>query len=1397
MDSAPKLDETKFLELPGELQHLLEFLAVVNSYVSAPTLGELPYLRSRVNEKLLKEQLRDLAAHSWLVVDRRWRYCINIRFADSLTVRSLREGRFEEYAQVVLDQLSHAFKPQMSSYNYWSSEKEFLRDLRIHALLDDFVKVDEMMRARLPLRDFGLQPETVMQAVFGKWEQEGLLDHLSDRMFLVWVAPQLLAGRPMPLVQVPGLLRRYETALADEATLREPSMNQLAGRLLWHSLMQGDTSAPWCMKPEGPDRPRTVEWMTWTAARTLLSGRHDEALEQFMQALQLERKLNRRRTGGFGNRFDEVFLVALLLKGEAASTHLAEEVLSPKNPTSPLSMPLQVMLRLRKTGKLSLEDPLFSSNEGDTVMDLRVRMLLHHMTGVPLPAIVLRRAMELVRLARDTGHLWLAAELADACCEHLPKGAADRRVLSDEARVLHERLGTRPLGDLVTAKENWRQVLDAMLLVARNATPEKGAKVARAVEERLVWVLERHEQPWLPHHTVSPVLQKRNKTGRWSAGKLLTLKKLAMEGHQMTFLTEADREICRGIRKVDSRGYATSFELDLRKAWPHLIGHPQVFWSSALDVPVRIEEGRPEVLVQSGPGGDLHVFLTPALPPDREINVGDWLLIGESTFELHLYRMTAELLQLYRIIGAKGVLVPATGRRELDAAVAAVAAVVPLHAEASHAKARELQPDGRLRLFLTPWNEGLRMMMRAQPLGDDGPAFAPGEGREHVIATVGDEPVRTTRDLDSEQATADRLVQECPALGEWDLTSEDLFLREPQDCLEALEQLAALDGDVLLRWPEGQRLSVSRRLDGGMLRISAKKSGSWFDLDGELQIDPDQVISLRRLLEAARETGGRFVALGEGRFLALTGRFRKQLALLGDCALTEGKRGVRVPELSLHALAELFDEVELADVEGAWRRQKSAFERSTRQDAPLPDGLQVQLREYQVDGFRWMMRLAAWGAGCALADDMGLGKTVQALAVLAARATVGPSLVVAPLSVCGNWLDECARFAPRLRVTLYRGTNREGVLEGARAGDVIVTSYGLLQSDAEAFSMVRWATAVLDEAQAIKNTSALRTQAAYQLQADFRVVTTGTPVENHLGELWSLFHFLNPGLLLTKQAFVERFQGPIEHDHDEAAHRNLRKLIQPFILRRTKAQVLPELPSRTEILRSVQLSDEEMNLYEALRQDAVARIEAMKKRPGRQLEILAEFTRLRLAACHPRLALANSCVASSKLQAFGELVEELLDNGHKALVFSQFVKHLELICAHLDAAGVTYQYLDGSTPLEARRERVDAFQNGQGDLFLISLKAGGFGLNLTAADYVIHMDPWWNPSVEDQASDRAHRIGQSRPVTIYRLVARDTIEEKIVGLHQTKRELAQNLLDGADLSGQLNADDLLALITDG
>jgi SNF2 family DNA or RNA helicase len=476
-------------------------------------------------------------------------------------------------------------------------------------------------------------------------------------------------------------------------------------------------------------------------------------------------------------------------------------------------------------------------------------------------------------------------------------------------------------------------------------------------------------------------------------------------------------------------------------------------------------------------------------------------------------------------------------------------------------------------------------------------------------------------------------------------------------------------------------------------------------------------------------------------------------------------------------------------------RMKQAFNTHFK----IPQEFNAELRGYQKEGFEWLMRCAMWGVGACLADDMGLGKTVQALAVILTRATEGATLVVAPASVCRNWEDEIKKFTPTLNAIQFGEGDRAATVDQAGANDIVITTYDLMTREADHFTKKYFKTIILDEAQAIKNRSTKRSDTAMQLQGDFKIIMSGTPLENHLGELWNLFQFANPGLLGSLDFFNDRFAYPIEKYGDDDRRDQLRRLVQPFILRRKKDEVLQELPEKTEITLTVELTAEERAFYEALRRQAVEMLETKFTEGGgegqKQIQILAEIMRLRRAACHPRLVDEKAdFVDSSKLRLFAEIVEELLENGHKALVFSQFVGHLALIEEYVKKRGIAYQYLDGQTPLPTRQKRIKAFQDGDGELFLISLKAGGVGLNLTAADYVIHMDPWWNPAVEDQATDRAHRIGQEKPVTVYRLVTEETIEEKILKLHAQKRDLADSLLSGADAGVRLSADELLELI---
>jgi SNF2 family DNA or RNA helicase len=483
-----------------------------------------------------------------------------------------------------------------------------------------------------------------------------------------------------------------------------------------------------------------------------------------------------------------------------------------------------------------------------------------------------------------------------------------------------------------------------------------------------------------------------------------------------------------------------------------------------------------------------------------------------------------------------------------------------------------------------------------------------------------------------------------------------------------------------------------------------------------------------------------------------------------------------------------------ADWQQLTERLASSISLAPRPPAALAD----TLRDYQIEGYAWLSRVAAWGAGACLADDMGLGKTIQAIAVLLDRARHGPALVLAPTSVALNWVTELQRFAPNLSPVVYGDEpDRARCLARLRKKDVLIVSYGLLVRDIDLLAGAAFATLVIDEAQALKNATTRRARAARRLDAKFRIALSGTPFENHLGELWSLFAIIFPGLLGSWEQFRERFAGPVERGKDPEARAALSRVLRPFLLRRTKAEVARELPSRTEIEVPVVLSKEEWEMYEDARLAAVAELGRAGKQlrdQQRRFQILAALTRLRLLASHPRLHDPRSQLASSKTRRLLELLDELRSEGHRALVFSQFTSHLALVASALEHAGYTSLYLDGSTPAAERARRIARFQAGEAEVFLLSLKAGGTGINLTAADYVIHLDPWWNPAVEDQATDRAHRIGQTKPVTVYRLIARGTIEEQIVRMHGDKRALVAGVLDGTDVAGRLTTKDLLALL---
>jgi superfamily II DNA or RNA helicase len=592
----------------------------------------------------------------------------------------------------------------------------------------------------------------------------------------------------------------------------------------------------------------------------------------------------------------------------------------------------------------------------------------------------------------------------------------------------------------------------------------------------------------------------------------------------------------------------------------------------------------------------------------------------------------------------------------------------------------------------------------------------------------------------------------------------------------------------------------------GGVRLSVSSGVDWFDLDAAVDFG-GQSLPLADLLVALRRKES-LVRLGDGSVGVVPEDWLRRYAPLAAAATeVEGKRlrFGRAQGALLDALLDARrDEASVSVDEGfeAMRREIGAFTSIAPVDAPA--GFIGTLRDYQRQGLGWFLFLRRFGFGGCLADDMGLGKTIMVLALLAwwrearasDRSAPRPSLIVVPRSLVQNWMNEAAKFTPHLSVLDYSRTGRAASAEVIAEHDIVLTTYGTVRRDAPRLADVPFEYVILDEAQAIKNAGTVSAKAVRLLRGRHRLALSGTPIENHLGELWSLFEFLNPGLLGRASVFQRAATSSGSDPETLAiAARGLR----PFILRRTKAQVARELPARTEQTIACALGEAERVFYDGLRQhyrDALLERVARVGMARSKIQILEALLRLRQAACHPGLVDATRRDdPSAKFDVLVPRLRELADEGHKALVFSQFTTLLGLLKPRLDDEGLTYEYLDGRT--RDRQTRVDRFQQDPDcRLFLISLKAGGVGLNLTAAEYVFLLDPWWNPAVEAQAIDRTHRIGQTREVFAYRVIASDTVEEKVLGLQQSKRALADAVLT-ADASGlrDLKTEDLEILLS--
>ncbi|GHV35502.1 SWF/SNF family helicase [Synergistales bacterium] len=1140
------------------------------------------------------------------------------------------------------------------------------------------------------------------------------------------------------------------------------------------------------------------ELLSYIAASALFRGEPAQALSLYENGLKsLRRERHKRKTAFYS--WTGVFYPILLMSSGADSKKM-EEYLEGANGLHSdivqraLSL-LYIFYAHVPSERYFIKEAEFLAPNSNPV-DAFFFILYGYWLGGGSLALLEPLSLKIYERLSSLGFTFLAANLEDIRNSVWPKTAKQ-----DSVPLQY------PIKDLVRRQSDWERVLSALSEIGRTA-----AKTNAPRDKRFIWEIEWSavkKTARVSRISIRPMEQTANKSG-WSKGKAVALSRIYKKA-DIESMTEQDRIAASSIHEEHGWGGAV-YGIDYIRILSALAGHPYIFRAKdGAHVEIAIDE--PRITTVERDGGYV-VTMSPF--PEGDV-IPQYIASEDGPNCLRVTIFKAEHFKMASLIGEEGASVPADGKLSLLKTLGDLSPVVSIHSDIdgieTGADIEQVEAESRICVQIQPSDLGLDVEAVVRPLGLGSPPCRPGAGGVNVYGLIGETRTLAKRDLSVERVGLAKMINAVPALSEGEQISDDRwYLPTPELSLEFLTQIKAMGDEVVPEWPKGETMRVRKQVSLSSLGVSLRSADEWFSLSGEVKIDEGLVMSLKDILGLMKAAHGRFLPLGDGQFLALTKEFKRRLEELSSFGDLRGDE-LRISPLAAHLLEPLEDEAASFVSDAEWKKRVNLISEAMKLNPELPSTFKGEMREYQLEGYRWMSRLSHWGAGACLADDMGLGKTIQALALLLSRAPLGdtPSLVVAPTSVCSNWISEAARFAPTLNMKELRYGDREKTLSELSQFDVVVTSYGLLQNEIERLSAIEWRTIVLDEAQAIKNMGTKRSAAAMKLKGNFRVATTGTPIENRMTELWNIFRFLNPHYLGSLDSFSRRFIIPIERDGDKRAKTRLKRILQPFILRRNKEQVLEELPAKTEITLRVEMKEKERAFYEALRREAVESLSIEEKdgetrAEDKRFQIFAELMRLRRACCSSALAMKKSEsdadiesamikeFPSAKLEAFAEILSDLRSGSHKALVFSQFVGHLTILRNYLDGERIPYQYLDGSTSPREREKRVAAFQNGEGDCFLISLKAGGVGLNLTAADYVIHMDPWWNPAVEQQASDRAHRIGQDRPVTVYRIVAKDTIEEKIVDLHAWKRDLAESLIGDSDAPARISAAEMLELI---
>jgi hypothetical protein len=1356
---------------PGDLSKLYKSIDWLGRQTQAMTVAEV----KRLTDALVKKQVLSRESYSSVA--------IRSQFQSVAVQTAIHDGTFEQLCKAIQTKY-----PRQDRFYSYGGDGRASRDMRI-AFYNGDATAYQALAEDVDERD---SPSCLLEPfdpiIYDR------LDPILRELYLEDMLPKLILQGIGSVDAIAALeqLLGGPTKCSDELIAAAADMFFAAGQLDRLSEMDGQF---------GKAMPEIGGYLS------LLQGDHTGARAAFAAAIPLGKKTSKKSKTATKSLCGVLYALLLLSKNTAEDRSLAATLISKIAKTRGGNY--STLMELFKSA-ISFQESPASPAAFANAIKLHCDGSLSRWVGGYLwtwnlaaddaPAAL----AGLTRASTDYAKLslgWLAAELAGLAAM-TPIKLADQ--LGEKSEQLHAKMRTKSLIDLAHPVPHWQQALAALRQLSGSERAAAGA-VEVTAGQRMIWELDfRIKQSDVD---VRPIIQKRS-GGGWTKGRRVSLERLYHQRRdaEFAFLTEQDHSICNTLDCDTDRNYygynETSYFFDSHRLVRAIIGHPRLFREGERENPIEVAQQQPQLIVKRTAGDQIALSLEPT-PTSDALEAG-FQLVAESNDRLGVIFFTKEQLKLHAILNGS-LTVPESAERLAMESIGPLASLISIHSEvdAGLAADQTVAADPSPHLHAVPYDAGMQLTFHVRPLGADGPFFTAGAGAETVVARIGNQTMATRRDLGAEQDLLSTVMADCPSIsvqvGERKerMGSETIYLPTAEDSLQVLLELEDLvvRKKLTLHWPRGRKMQLAGQVSGADFRLNIKRDRDWFAASGELKVDKALSLDMMRLIELVEASPSRFVQLDDGRFLALTEQFRRHIEAMS--AYGEHAKGkLRFPPIRAAAMEDMEETFSIKS-DKHWKDCLQRIRQADEISPELPSTLSADLRDYQREGFTWLARLAHWGAGACLADDMGLGKTIQTLALLLHRVSSGsggPALVVAPTSVAFNWKNEIQRFAPTLTAHLFGPGDRTETLHDLGPRDVVICSYGLLHSEAEKLQAQQWGTVVLDEAQAIKNVATRRSEAAMGLSADFRLIVTGTPMENHLGELWNLFQFINPGLLGSLDSFTHKFALPIERDGCAQTRRRLKKLIQPFVLRRTKTQVLEELPSRTEITLKVALGDVEAAMYEALRQQAVEKLADSDDVRPTHLKILAELMRLRRFCCHPRLVTPELELSGAKLSLFSETIDELLQGNHKVLVFSQFVDHLTVLREELDRKGVQYQYLDGGTPAGQRKTRVEAFQSGEGDVFLISLRAGGVGLNLTSADYVIHMDPWWNPAVEDQASDRAHRLGQTRPVTIYRFITEGTIEERILELHASKRDLADSLLEGTDRSGKLSTQELLKLI---